>query len=304
MSTPHSQSALPPASDAIPHVSAEAQPPFAQSATRPLWLRGAERAKDKPLRDLQPPRKMGLRPFTLWALLDHPISTVSYRIEAGTTSRHSWLGLHQLVARPADRAPAEAALVQALLAGGPTHGASFGRDLQPPSLPEHPHYCLAKPISKHARCDIDLLVSRSLCCFAEALVAQGQRAVLEVQVSLTRIRPGFGDALEAFFHVQLQQPRPSLAKSPKANKSYIQTKRRLHEIIRDMGEITATLAIYTDTPIPPRDLQWVLRQQEQTMDPIGSWTEDPAAAQNHVDVFFLDDVMGMLHPTAAKLDAR
>jgi len=263
----------------------------------PVWLRGMAREPGAPLRDLHARSTPLFRALTLWALFDHPVTSIRLQVGGSRSERHMWLGFQTTVFRKADAVREQLALLNGL------HGANLPRSeatlttATPEKLPPHA-YLLQVPADRRdaPRSDLSDLFNPTLCDFVESLSARGNRAVLDIRVRTTTTRPELAEAIDAFY-----ASRDAMARTiesvdiPEARMAAdVDRLEQVHAVIDGFGAFEAEVRLYTEQPIEPRELQWALQQMEETVQPRGRWSTDaPDAYSSTLNVFGLDCLIGM-----------
>lgn len=261
----------------------------------PLWLQSIERHQAISVRDLSPSHEHRLRPLTLWALFDQPISCVQLRIGAGHDDRHNWLGFRTTVVREVDASKALRDLRAGLQDAHLLRQTAGDIDARPSDLPLHGHW-LSTHSEGEQQGELSDLLHPALCDLAQSLSARGNRAVLDIGIRLNGARVELADALEAFYESECQIARalgsPNLTQA--RMQQHVQRRARIRTLVGGLGRFTAKVCLFTDQPVDPRELQWSLRQMEGRTRPQSHWAMSPPAKARIVDVFVLDQIIGML----------
>ena len=258
---------------------------------KPVWLRGAERAADTPLRSLELPRGGSFRPLTLWALFDHPVTFVRLRLGAARGDRHAWLGFQTTVTRESDarrcqqelRAVLQDAVPTAMSTAMSTAKSTDKAPDAPRPLPPH-RYVLQLPPDRRdtPQGNLHEVMSPVLCNFMEALSARGNRAVLDFQVRTTTAMPELAEALDMSEGVsdrlRRTMDRPEIIREDMDDD--VDRQERANELIDQMGAFEIAIRLCTEQPIEPSELKWVLQQLEETVQPRGCWSTDTARAHS------------------------
>lgn len=260
----------------------------------PLWLQSIERHQAISVRDLSPSHEHRLRPLTLWALFDQPVSCVQLRIGAGHDDRHNWLGFRTTVVREVDVSKALEGLRSGLQDAHLLRQTAGDLDARPDALPQHGHWLSTAEATQQG--ELSSLLHSSLCDLAESLSARGNRAVLDIGIRLDGARAELADALETFYECERQLARAM--SSPKLTEArvqqHLQRRERIREVVGGLGRFNVEVCLFTDQPIDPRELQWSLRLMEGRVVPRGRWHMQPPPDPRFVDVFVLDQLIGML----------
>ncbi len=249
----------------------------------PVWLRGAERDADTPIRDLELPHGGQYRPLTLWALFDHPVTFVRLRLGAARGDRHAWLGFQTTVTRESDARRSQEALRTVLQDAHPAPKSNDKAPDAPRPLPPH-RYVLQLPPDRRdtPQGNLHEVMNPVLSDFMEALSARGNRAVLDFQVRTTTAPPELAEALDMSEGVSDRLHRTMARReiTPEDMDDDVNRQERANELIDQMGAFEVAIRLCTEQPIEPSELKWVLQQLEETVQPRGCWSTDTARAHS------------------------
>ena len=263
----------------------------------PVWLRGRECEPDVALRELYPSPTRNFRSLTLWALFDHPVTCVQLRVSGARQERHVWLGFQTTVFRMADAVKQQVALVLGLQSANIPLSDSIPGAESPEKPPPH-GYLLQLPPDRRdlPQSDLSDLFNPTLCDFVESLSARGNRAVLDIRVRTTTVRPELAEAIDAFYASRDSMSRTVQSVDMPEEKlaADIDRLEQVHAVLDGFGAFEAELRLFTEQPVEPRELQWALQQLEESVQPRGRWsTDEHDAYSSTLNVFGLDALIGM-----------